>query len=54
MSTQQELNRGRPQADPDAAAPPKGVPTLAIILVGLGLIAGLIVAGPAVAWMTGS
>lgn len=55
MSTQQninrerELNRGRPQADPHADAPPRGVPTLAMILVGLGLIAGLVIAGPAVA-----
>ena len=54
IQRERELNRGRPQADPYADAPPRGVPMLAMILVGLGLIAGLIVAGPAVALLFSS
>ncbi|MBA2113488.1 hypothetical protein [Bremerella alba] len=47
MSEQQELDRGYPQTDPQSKSPPQGVSWLAIVMVGLGLIAGLIVLGPA-------
>ncbi|WP_158261199.1 MULTISPECIES: hypothetical protein [Pirellulaceae] len=49
MSKQQELDRGYPQSDPNSNSPPMAVSWLAIVLVGLGLIAGLIVLGPALA-----
>ncbi|MEW4455184.1 hypothetical protein AB1L30_21125 [Bremerella sp. JC817] len=49
MATQKELDRGYPQTDPNAKSPPATVNWLAIVLVTLGLIAGLVVIGPIMA-----
>ena len=49
MNKQQELDRGYPQSDPKAKSPPAAVSWIAVVLVGLGLIAGLIILGPALA-----
>lgn len=49
MSKQQELDRGYPQSDPSSDSPPEAVSWLAIVMVSLGLIAALIVLGPALA-----
>lgn len=49
MTKQQQLDQGYPQSDPNSKSPPAVVSWLAVVLVGLGLIAGLIVLGPALA-----
>lgn len=49
MTKQQELDQGYPQSDPRSKSPPSAVSWLAVVVVGLGLIAGLIVLGPALA-----
>ncbi|WDI44441.1 hypothetical protein [Bremerella sp. P1] len=49
MTKQQELDRGYPHSDPDAKSPPDVVSWLAVAIVGLGLIAGLLILGPALA-----
>ncbi len=49
MNKQQELDRGYPQSDPNSKSPPAAVSWIAVVLVGLGLIAGLIILGPALA-----
>jgi len=51
MTKQQEMDRGYPQTDPNSKSPPMTVSWLAVVLVGLGLIAGLVILGPALALM---
>jgi len=54
MSEQQELDRGYPQSDPSSKSPPSAVSWIAVVMVGLGLIAGLLVLGPAMAFFQGN
>ena len=49
MTKQQELDRGYPQTDPNSKSPPDTVSWLAVVMVGLGLIAALLILGPALA-----
>ncbi|MHC2068822.1 hypothetical protein ACYFX5_15245 [Bremerella sp. T1] len=54
MDKQQELDRGYPQSDPYSKAPPQGTSWLAMVLVSLGLIAGLLILAPTLQFILGS